>query len=90
MIAAIDFVDLQDDNYLYHAGDVFPRSGKVVSPERIAELAGSNNKLGQAVIIDKPKPKETDFPMNKPVEAEEKTKGEAAERPRRKGKRRAD
>ena len=90
MIAAIDFVDLQDDNYLYHAGDMFPRSGKVVSPERIAELAGSNNKLGQAVIIDKPKPKEADFPMNKPIEAETNTGGEPVEKPKRRGRKRAD
>lgn len=37
------FVDLQDSNHPYYAGDEFPRSGVEVTEERIAELAGSNN-----------------------------------------------
>ena len=86
MIAAIDFVDLQDDNYLYHAGDTFPRSGKVASHERIAELASNNNKLGQIVIIDKPDNKGDDFPMNKPEKAEEKP----VEKSKKRTKKRAD
>lgn len=38
-----DFTDLQDNEYPYIAGDVFPRDGMEVSKERINELSGSNN-----------------------------------------------
>lgn len=55
MIALIDFVDLQDNKHLYHAGDKFPRAGADVSEERIKELSGSANKLGQPLIGEKPK-----------------------------------
>lgn len=55
------FVDLQDNNFSYEAGDVFPRSGLVVSEDRYAELAGSENKQGvpliQLVGEEKPKKK---------------------------------
>lgn len=44
------FEDLTDNNYAYHAGDKYPRKGMAVSDERIAELSGKNNKLGEAVI----------------------------------------
>jgi hypothetical protein len=52
------FVDLQDKNHPYNVGDVFPRKGLEVSEDRIAELAGSNNKQGVPLIErveDKPK-----------------------------------
>lgn len=55
------FADLQDNNYSYNAGDIFPRSGLVVSEDRIAELAGSENKQGtpliQSVETEEPKKK---------------------------------
>lgn len=38
------FKDLQDNNYEYNVGDVFPREGLEVSDERIAELSGKENK----------------------------------------------
>ena len=44
------FADLQDNNYEYQAGDTFPRRGLVVSEERLAELAGSENKQGVPLI----------------------------------------
>lgn len=44
------FVDLQDNNYPYKAGDIFPRSGLVVTEDRIAELAGSENRQGVPLI----------------------------------------
>lgn len=44
------FTDLQDDNYSYNVGDTFPRSGYTASDERIAELSGSDNLRGRAVI----------------------------------------
>lgn len=44
------FCDLQDKNYSYNEGDVFPRKGLEVSEERLAELAGSDNKQGRPLI----------------------------------------
>jgi hypothetical protein len=50
------FLDLQDNNYPYNAGDKFPRSGLKVTKERLAELAGSDNKQGVPLIqlVEKP------------------------------------
>lgn len=44
------FIDLHDANHPYNVGDDFPRSGVRVSDERIAELAGSNNRQKQPLI----------------------------------------
>lgn len=44
------FTDLQDNNFSYNVGDIFPRSGYDVSEERIAELASSDNLRGRPVI----------------------------------------
>ena len=44
------FTDLQDNNYAYNVGDTFPHVGMEVSPSRIAELAGSNNKRKMPLI----------------------------------------
>ena len=44
------FTDLQDNNYAYNVGDTFPRVGMEVTPSRIAELAGSNNKRKMPLI----------------------------------------
>ena len=44
------FTDLQDNNHPYNVGDTFPRKGLDVKPERLAELAGKNNKQGVALI----------------------------------------
>lgn len=44
------FTDLQDNDHAYSVGDTFPRQGVTASEERIAELAGSNNKQGQPLI----------------------------------------
>jgi hypothetical protein len=51
------FNDLQDDNYYYETGSVYPRDGLNPSQERIDELAGANNKQGIPLIeaIDEPK-----------------------------------
>ena len=71
MIAAVDFVDLKDKNYLYHAGDKFPRTGAVVSDARIAELSGADNKLGMPVIKAQDVAEQETFPMNPPEETHE-------------------
>ena len=44
------FTDLQDNNHLYSVGDIFPRSGLAVTKDRLAELAGSDNRQGKPLI----------------------------------------
>ena len=46
------FTDLQDKDHPYNVGDTFPRKGLNVSAERLAELAGSNNKQGEPLIAE--------------------------------------
>lgn len=54
------FTDLQDNNHPYNVGDEFPRKGLTVSEERLAELAGKDNKQGKPLIVEEkvkqPKP----------------------------------
>lgn len=45
-----NFKDLQDDNYRYAPGDVFPRDGRKIAKKRLAELMSPTNKLGKPVI----------------------------------------
>ncbi len=56
------FFDLQDGNYEYNVGDLYPRKGYTATDARIAELAGDKNKIGEALIEveqseEEPKPK---------------------------------
>ena len=44
------FNDLQDKKHAYNVGDIYPRKDLKPSAERIAELAGSDNKQGRPVI----------------------------------------
>ena len=46
------FNDLQDDGYAYNVGDEFPHKGMTVTNERIAELAGRENKQGVPLIAE--------------------------------------
>lgn len=39
-----------EDKHLYNAGDKYPHDGRKISPERIAELSGTQNKAGFALI----------------------------------------
>lgn len=45
-----DFVDLKDSDKAYHVGDVYAPT--VLSPERVNELATSNNKRGIPLIAE--------------------------------------
>ena len=45
-----DFKDLKDNNYIYRAGDKYPRKGRAKG-ERIEELSTSQNKH-QAPLIE--------------------------------------
>lgn len=55
-IAAVAFADLLDGKHLYSPGDEFPRQGLTVSDARLAELAGSDNRMGYPLIkaVDAP------------------------------------
>jgi hypothetical protein len=52
------FTDLQDNFHPYNVGEMFPREGLEVSAERLAELAGSDNKQGVPLIeaVEQKKP----------------------------------
>ena len=58
------FEDLQDNNFAYNVGDIFPRENKTVSKERIKELATNQNRRKIPLIEkveEKPKkPKKAD------------------------------
>lgn len=45
------FKDIQDKDHVYFVGDEYPRVGKEVSKERLAELSSSNNKMGKPLIV---------------------------------------
>ena len=44
------FTDLQDNNYAYYVGDIFPRNGVEVGAERVAELSSDKNLQGVPLI----------------------------------------
>jgi hypothetical protein len=48
--ALTTFTDLQDNNYKYQAGDIFPREGLEVSDERLTELLSDKNRRHKPVI----------------------------------------
>ncbi len=49
------FKDLEDNNFIYKIGDVYPREGLEPSKKRIKELSTEKNKIGKILIkkIDK-------------------------------------
>lgn len=51
------FKDLQDNNYVYNAGDIFPREGVVVPESRIRELSTNENRRGISLIKEISEPK---------------------------------
>ena len=44
------FEDLQDNEYPYNVGDIYPRSGVDASENRIEELSTNSNRQGQPLI----------------------------------------
>lgn len=67
------FTDLQDNNYAYIVGDIFPHDGLEVTPERIKELSGTDNRRGISLIeeiIEEPLP----FTEDEPEKPQEKPK----------------
>lgn len=45
-----DFTDAMDGGHIYRAGDEFPRSGAVVSKDRVSGLLGTKNGRGVPLI----------------------------------------
>ena len=70
-VVKVFFTDLQDNNYAYNVGDTFPRDGMAVTPDRIKELSGTQNKRGIALIEEVRGAEETAQPEEAaPVENE--------------------
>lgn len=59
------FKDLEDNGYVYHTGDVFPRDGAKVSDERIAELMSDKNKRHTPLIENVAEKTETEKPTRR-------------------------
>lgn len=51
------FFDLQDNNHAYNVGDVYPRKNAKVLQSRFNELASSENRLGEPLIVAVEEPK---------------------------------
>jgi hypothetical protein len=64
------FFDLQDNNYEYKSGDIYPRKDYKPTKARIEELAGNKNKLGEA-LIEVEQPKEDAKPKKQTKKVEE-------------------
>ena len=54
-----DFKDLEDNNYVYLKGDIYPREGLEPTKKRIKELSTDKNKIGK-VLIQKIEQEETE------------------------------
>ena len=59
---------MQDNSFHYNAGDIFPREGLEVAPDRIKELLSSDNKLGEPVIEEIKQAKAEPAPVEEPKE----------------------
>lgn len=46
------FTDLQDENYEYHPGMIYPREGFKATQKRIKELSTKNNKRKEVFIAE--------------------------------------
>ena len=69
-VAVMRFADLKDAGRIYEAGENYPRPGLDVAPERIAELAGSDNRMGYPLIkrTETPVEPENSEPKETPTE----------------------
>lgn len=79
----VDFTDLQDNNFKYRAGDLFPRKGLSVSKERIEALITNKNRRGFPVIeaIDNSVEETNEEVIEEPVEKAEEVKEILEEKP---------
>lgn len=81
------FKDLEDNNYLYKKGDIYPREGLEPTKKRISELSSKKNKIGEILIKKIEEPKEDEEitkneKVEEPKEDEEKTEDEKVEEPK--------
>ena len=83
--AAVKFIDLKDDNRLYEAGEKYPRDGLSVSKTRIAELAGSDNRMGYPLIEAVESPIEPSDEMGEEISAQSEKTAEKPARGRKRG-----
>lgn len=44
------FKDLEDNDYIYKIGDIYPREGLEPTKKRIKELSTEKNKIGEVLI----------------------------------------
>ena len=49
-VAAVDFIDLEDNEYLDRAGETYPRPGLKPKKKRIESLSTNANKMGYPLI----------------------------------------
>ncbi|MEJ7451372.1 Rho termination factor N-terminal domain-containing protein [Staphylococcus xylosus] len=71
------FTDLQDNDYEYNVGDIFPRDGLRVAVERLSELSTDQNR--QRVPLIKPVSEAKDFSSMKVSELKEVAKKQGIE-----------
>lgn len=71
------FTDLQDNNYEYNVGDIFPRDGLRVAVERLSELSTDQNR--QRVPLIKPVSEAKGFSSMKVSELKEVAKKQGIE-----------
>ena len=83
--AIMDFVDLQDNERSYRAGETFPRPGLRVTKARLAELAGNDNKMGFPLIEAVEAPVEAGKAEDKEIQAESEKPAVKPRRSRKKG-----
>jgi hypothetical protein len=48
------FTDIQDNNFAYEEGDIYPREGMTVLPSRLKELSTTNNRRKEVLIQEIP------------------------------------
>ena len=79
----VDFVDMCDGGFLYHAGDSFPRDGAEVSAARASLLLSNSNRLGTPLIEEIVNPVRESEKAARTAENEPEKAPEAVERPKR-------
>lgn len=73
------FSDLQDNGFVYKAGDIFPRLGKEVTENRLKELSSKKNKRGEKLIEGELEPVEEIIEEEAPVERRRRRKNARAD-----------
>jgi len=68
------FADVEDGLHVYEVGDKYPRDGVKVSGRRIAELASTENKIGQVLIKVIPETEKEEAPETEEDPKKEKKK----------------